>query len=251
MEAAIEGLLVLHALQPPNELFTLGEGDACVSSAWPEHLFPFLLVSIGSGVSVLRVDGVRDLPNLGIDAGSAVAFSSAHASSVGTARSHGSALPQTQSASNTTVAPPPPVLPPLSPGGSSRSPTPLASSQHPHGVNDVDTVPAAVSGGSGGGGTGGTGGTGTGGGAGTSCIAGESSPPHAPSVSSNASNGSSLIYMRVGGTACGGATFLGLAKLLTRKPDMTFDEALQLASMGCSRNVDKVVGDIYGECRCR
>jgi hypothetical protein len=121
-------------------------------------------------------------------------------------------------------------------------------------VNNVGTVPAAVSGGSGGGGgggTGGTGGTGSGGGAGTSCIAGVSSPPHAPSVSSNVSNGSSLIYMRVGGTACGGATFLGLAKLLTRKPDMTFDEALQLASMGCSRNVDKVVGDIYGECRCR
>ena len=62
MEAAIEGLLVLHALQPPNELFTLGEGDAdaCVPTAWPADLFPFLLVSMGSGVSVLRVDGVRD-----------------------------------------------------------------------------------------------------------------------------------------------------------------------------------------------
>ena len=158
MEAAIEGLLVLHALQPPSELFTLGEGDACVSSAWPEHLFPFLLVSMGSGVSVLRVDGVRDLPNTGLDAGSAIAFGSTHASSVGTARAQGkgplaqgSALPQTQSrASNPTVAPPPPVLTPLSPArGSSRSPTPLASSYHPTGVNDVGTT-AAVGGGSGG-----------------------------------------------------------------------------------------------------
>ena len=49
-----------------------------------------------------------------------------------------------------------------------------------------------------------------------------------------------LVYRRVGGTACGGATFLGLAKLLTQRPDMSFDEALQLASQGDSANVDKV-----------
>ena len=31
--------------------------------AWPEPLFPFLLVNIGSGVSVLRVDGIDPPPS--------------------------------------------------------------------------------------------------------------------------------------------------------------------------------------------
>ncbi|KAK3269498.1 hypothetical protein CYMTET_22065 [Cymbomonas tetramitiformis] len=55
-------------------------------------------------------------------------------------------------------------------------------------------------------------------------------------------------YERVGGTACGGATFLGLCKLLTSA--QTFEEALELAEHGDSSRVDKLVGDIYGTSGC-
>ena len=51
-------------------------------------------------------------------------------------------------------------------------------------------------------------------------------------------------FARVGGTACGGATFLGLARALTGLRD--FHEMLSLAAQGDNRNVDKTVGDIYG-----
>mmetsp|Transcript_101908 Transcript_101908/g.328917 ORF Transcript_101908/g.328917 Transcript_101908/m.328917 type:complete len:546 (+) Transcript_101908:135-1772(+) len=52
-------------------------------------------------------------------------------------------------------------------------------------------------------------------------------------------------YVRVGGTACGGGTFLGLARALTSAD--TFEEALALAEGGNAMRADKLVSDIYGE----
>lgn len=118
---------------------------------WPTPLFPLLLVNIGSGVSVLRVEGFK----------------------------------RTEDTRN-----------------------------------------------GGGGGSSGSGGGGSGSGS---------------SLRATGASSSRVNFRRVGGTACGGATFLGLAKLLTRRPDMSFDEALELASAGDSSYVDKLVGDIYGE----
>ncbi len=46
------------------------------------------------------------------------------------------------------------------------------------------------------------------------------------------------------GTSLGGGTFLGLCSLLTNC--RTFEEALDLASRGDNRKVDKLVRDIYG-----
>ncbi|CAL1531849.1 unnamed protein product [Lymnaea stagnalis] len=51
-------------------------------------------------------------------------------------------------------------------------------------------------------------------------------------------------YNRVSGTSLGGGTFLGLCCLLTGCE--TFEEAIGLASQGDSRNIDKLVKDIYG-----
>jgi len=55
-------------------------------------------------------------------------------------------------------------------------------------------------------------------------------------------------YVRVGGTACGGGTFLGLARALTSAE--TFEEALVLAQKGDASKADKLVRDIYGEEGC-
>ncbi|OCT99019.1 pantothenate kinase 2, mitochondrial isoform X2 [Xenopus laevis] len=51
-------------------------------------------------------------------------------------------------------------------------------------------------------------------------------------------------YKRVTGTSLGGGTFFGLCCLLTGCS--TFEEALEMASLGDSTNVDKLVRDIYG-----
>ncbi|XP_065358893.1 pantothenate kinase 3 isoform X2 [Calliphora vicina] len=51
-------------------------------------------------------------------------------------------------------------------------------------------------------------------------------------------------YKRVSGTSLGGGTFLGLCCLLTGCT--TFEEAIQLATKGDNRKVDKLVRDIYG-----
>ncbi|XP_023148134.1 pantothenate kinase 2, mitochondrial isoform X2 [Amphiprion ocellaris] len=51
-------------------------------------------------------------------------------------------------------------------------------------------------------------------------------------------------YKRVTGTSLGGGTFLGLCCLLTGCS--TFEEALEMASLGESTRVDKLVRDIYG-----
>lgn len=55
-------------------------------------------------------------------------------------------------------------------------------------------------------------------------------------------------FVRVGGTACGGGTFLGLARLLTSAT--SFEEALEMASLGDACNADKLVSDIYGDEGC-
>lgn len=51
-------------------------------------------------------------------------------------------------------------------------------------------------------------------------------------------------YKRVSGTSLGGGTFLGLCCLLTGCN--TFEEAIQLATKGDNRKVDKLIRDIYG-----
>lgn len=114
MESIVKGLVLLHTLKPPGELYTVRD-NTNQEVRWPEPLFPFLLVNMGSGVSVLRVDW----------------------------------------------------------------------------------------------------------------------------------NQSQVCFERVGGTACGGATFLGLSKLLTSA--RTFEEALDLARRGNREAVDKTVADIYGQ----
>ena len=55
-------------------------------------------------------------------------------------------------------------------------------------------------------------------------------------------------YARIGGTAIGGATFLGLARALTAA--RTFEEAIALAAEGDAAQVDTLVEDIYGETGC-
>jgi len=51
-------------------------------------------------------------------------------------------------------------------------------------------------------------------------------------------------YRRVSGSSLGGGTFMGLCCLLTGC--QSFEEAIELASQGNNRNVDKLVSDIYG-----
>ncbi|XP_037953775.1 pantothenate kinase 1-like [Teleopsis dalmanni] len=51
-------------------------------------------------------------------------------------------------------------------------------------------------------------------------------------------------YERVSGSSLGGGTFLGLCSLLTGSK--TFEEAIELATAGDNKKVDKLVRDIYG-----
>jgi len=53
------------------------------------------------------------------------------------------------------------------------------------------------------------------------------------------------VSVRVGGTACGGGTFLGLVRALTSAK--TFKQALRLAEGGNAAKCDLLVRDIYGE----
>ena len=65
LQAAVEGLLFLAAEGPEEELFTVSASGEEVAVAWPEPLFPFLLVNMGSGVSVVRVDGEDHFARVG------------------------------------------------------------------------------------------------------------------------------------------------------------------------------------------
>jgi len=51
-------------------------------------------------------------------------------------------------------------------------------------------------------------------------------------------------YERIGGTATGGGTFLGLGTLLTKAK--SFDDLLDLAEKGDHKKADMLVKDIYG-----
>lgn len=51
-------------------------------------------------------------------------------------------------------------------------------------------------------------------------------------------------FERVSGTSVGGGTFLGLGKLLTKC--RSFDDLLELSHQGNNREIDMLVGDIYG-----
>jgi len=61
LQAVVDGLLFLSQFGPEDELYC--QDDACY--AWPETLFPFVLVNMGSGVSVLRVDGPQHFTRIG------------------------------------------------------------------------------------------------------------------------------------------------------------------------------------------
>jgi len=72
-----------------------------------------------------------------------------------------------------------------------------------------------------------------------------------PRMIVNVGSGVSILLMesanefkRVGGSSLGGATFFGLAKLISGCT--SFEEALSLARRGDSKKVDLLVGDIYG-----
>jgi len=52
-------------------------------------------------------------------------------------------------------------------------------------------------------------------------------------------------YERIGGTSTGGGTFWGLGSLLTNAKG--FDELLEMASEGKTKNIDMLVRDIYGQ----
>jgi type II pantothenate kinase len=120
MESLVSGLRFLCTHGPDDEVFTIDDSDAVVPMMWPWPLFPCLLVVMGSGVSVLKIEGDRG---------------------------------HTRKAR----------------GG----------------------------------------------------------------------------FTRIGGTACGGATFLGLSQLVTSAK--SFDEALNLAKQGDAKRVNKLVSDIYGK----
>lgn len=53
-------------------------------------------------------------------------------------------------------------------------------------------------------------------------------------------------FTRVDGSALGGGSFVGLGSLLAGDAATSFDELLELAKQGNSRNSDLTVGDIYG-----
>ncbi|VDP41470.1 unnamed protein product, partial [Soboliphyme baturini] len=55
---------------------------------------------------------------------------------------------------------------------------------------------------------------------------------------------SDVKFERIGGTSLGGGTFWGLGSLLTEAKG--FDALLALAEQGDHRNIDMLVGDIYG-----
>mmetsp|Transcript_600 Transcript_600/g.1434 ORF Transcript_600/g.1434 Transcript_600/m.1434 type:complete len:554 (-) Transcript_600:48-1709(-) len=85
---------------------------------------------------------------------------------------------------------------------------------------------------------------------------GDSATFQYPRLLVNCGTGVSLIFMegphkfrRVGGSATGGGTFLGLIKIISGITD--FQEALDLARKGNSKKVDLLVGDIYGGHYCQ
>ena len=56
MQSLICGVDFLHCCGPDDEVFTVGEDGLDLPVSWPEPLYPYLLASMGSGVSILRVE---------------------------------------------------------------------------------------------------------------------------------------------------------------------------------------------------
>lgn len=61
-------------------------------------------------------------------------------------------------------------------------------------------------------------------------------------------DGKEPYFTRLGGTATGGAAFLGLVRMMTRAK--TYPDCLALAQKGDARKVNKLVSDIYGQDGC-
>ena len=61
-------------------------------------------------------------------------------------------------------------------------------------------------------------------------------------------DGKEPYFTRLGGTATGGAAFLGLVRMMTRAK--TYPDCLALAQKGDATRVNKLVSDIYGQDGC-
>ena len=220
MEAVIGGLLVLHALQPKGELYTMMEPPQS-----PQSPYAAATATNHPGADKLVIPDDHLLPASATETAAAAARASlaaAHASST-TARAPTPHPPTTTSASASASAS---VSASASAGASAASAVSLMPADPVEIPREWPTplFPFLL----------------VNIGSGVSVLKVEG-------VTQGADGTPKIRYRRVGGTACGGATFLGLAKLLTNQPELSFSEALNLASAGDSSKVDKVVGDIYGE----
>ncbi|CAK9070848.1 unnamed protein product [Durusdinium trenchii] len=56
MESLVSGLTFLHENKPKDEVFQIMPDGSQVMVDWPDPLYPCIIVNIGSGVSVLRLD---------------------------------------------------------------------------------------------------------------------------------------------------------------------------------------------------
>ena len=65
LEAVVRGLQFLASHGPADELFTISQQGQAARVPWPETLYPFLLINLGSGVSVLRVSGPTEFTRIG------------------------------------------------------------------------------------------------------------------------------------------------------------------------------------------
>mmetsp|Transcript_75316 Transcript_75316/g.201181 ORF Transcript_75316/g.201181 Transcript_75316/m.201181 type:complete len:595 (+) Transcript_75316:83-1867(+) len=204
MRSIVEGLHFLHSNAkhiPDGELYTVDQAGSRISKDWPssKRLFPFIVVSMGSGVSILRVDGWggRDKVQASLTScttGASTKFTTArpHPLAVGDVVVFGD-VHQTGAAL-------------------------LLSRSDGHVVTDVFDCGFAV---------------------------GVNTEGASISLGSRASASRPGDFSRIGGTACGGATFLGLTKLLCDAH--SFEEAISMAQGGDCAKVDKLVSDIYGE----
>ena len=60
----VRGLQFLATHGPTDELFTISQHGQVELVEWPEPLYPFLLINLGSGVSVLRVSSPTEFTRM-------------------------------------------------------------------------------------------------------------------------------------------------------------------------------------------
>mmetsp|Transcript_30483 Transcript_30483/g.50495 ORF Transcript_30483/g.50495 Transcript_30483/m.50495 type:complete len:429 (-) Transcript_30483:295-1581(-) len=66
LQAVVDGLLFLVESGPPDEFFSVGpDGHHMTAPMRADTIFPFLCVNVGSGVSILRVDGPSSFTRVG------------------------------------------------------------------------------------------------------------------------------------------------------------------------------------------